>query len=110
MRMILAPVSAGSLGMSTTKGLSAPHQQGTALVRVISTAQPKVLSSAGTPLVAGDLKLRSTLDAALKAIDAVICAASSTLFRQRSGRKPLRSTRLSFFHAIFGNWISKLLM
>jgi hypothetical protein len=65
---------------------------------------------AAAALVAGDLKFRSTLDAVLKGIDAVICAASSILFRQRSGRNPLRSTRSSFFHAIFDNRISRLLM
>jgi uncharacterized protein YbjT (DUF2867 family) len=81
-QMILVVGSTGSLGMSVVKGLIAPHKEVAALVRDVSTDKATELKSAGAALVVGDLKSRSTLDAALKEIDTVICTASSTMSRR----------------------------
>lgn len=80
--MILVIGSTGSLGMSVVKGLTASHKKVVALVRDISTDKAKELRSAGAALVVGNLRSRSTLDAALKGIEAVVCTASSTMSRQ----------------------------
>jgi uncharacterized protein YbjT (DUF2867 family) len=80
--MILVVGSTGLLGMAVAKGLAAAHENVAALVRDDSTDKAKALRSAGAVLVVGDLKVRSTLDAALDGIDTVVCTASSTLSRR----------------------------
>lgn len=80
--MILVVGSTGSLGMAVVKGLTAAHENVVALVRDATTGKARELRSAGAVLVVGDLKARSTLDAALEGIDTVICTASSTMSRR----------------------------
>jgi uncharacterized protein YbjT (DUF2867 family) len=80
--MILVVGSTGSLGTAVAKGLIASHKKVEALVRDTSADRAKDLGSAGAVLVVGDLKSRTTLDAALKGIDTVVCTANSVTSRR----------------------------
>lgn len=79
--MILVVGSTGSLGMVVVKGLAAARKNVVALVRDASTVKAQDLRSAGAVLAVGDLKSRSSLDAALQGIDTVVCTASATVSR-----------------------------